>query len=258
MGIRSFFAKPLAARVVKKYRLSQQQAFERQDFWLKQMVAKAEKTLFGRGHSFSKIKNYLDYRSNVPIFEYEDIKPYIDEVVAGKEDILWPGKPAYFAKTSGTTSGVKYIPISSDSMPFHITAARDALLHYVYYSGNASFLDRKLIFLSGSPEMNETNGVPTGRLSGIVNHHVPGYLRGNQMPTYKTNCIEDWEQKLEAIVQETISKDSALGADVFRSFGGVIWPKNRRPLPRFPGLRDRRRELRTLPGENNGLHRPRN
>ena len=106
MGIRSFFAKPLAARVVKKYRLSQQQAFERQDFWLKQMVAKAEKTLFGRGHSFSKIKNYLDYRSNVPIFEYEDIKPYIDEVVSGKEDILWPGKPAYFAKTSGTTSGV--------------------------------------------------------------------------------------------------------------------------------------------------------
>ena len=210
MGIRSFFAKPLAARVVKKYRLSQQQAFERQDFWLKQMVAKAEKTLFGRGHSFSKIKNYLDYRSNVPIFEYEDIKPYIDEVVAGKEDILWPGKPAYFAKTSGTTSGVKYIPISSDSMPFHITAARDALLHYVFYSGNASFLDRKLIFLSGSPEMTETNGVPTGRLSGIVNHHVPGYLRGNQMPSYKTNCIEDWEQKLEAIVQETISKRMGL------------------------------------------------
>jgi hypothetical protein len=190
MGIRSFLAKPLAARVVKKYRLSQEQAFERQDFWLKQMVAKAEKTLFGRGHSFAKIKNYLDYRSNVPIFEYEDIKPYIDEVVEGKEDILWPGKPAYFAKTSGTTSGVKYIPISSESMPFHITAARDALLHYVHYSGNAKFLDRKLIFLSGSPEMSETNGVPTGRLSGIVNHHVPGYLRGNQMPSYKTTCIE--------------------------------------------------------------------
>ena len=203
MGFRSFFAKPFAKRVVKKHRLSHQNALERQDFWLSQHLKKAENTIFGQAFTFAKIRNYLEFKSIVPIAEYEDLKSYIDEMVKGAENILWPGKPAYFGKTSGTTSGVKYIPISKESMPFHIQGARDALLHYVFYSGNAAFLDRKLIFLSGSPELDIKNGIPTGRLSGIVNHHVPSYLRGNQLPTYQTNCIDDWEEKLTEIVQET-------------------------------------------------------
>jgi len=209
MGIRSFFAKIWAPRVVKKYRESHADAFERQSFWMKSNLKAAENTLIGKSFSFSKIQNYLDFKSNIPIFEYEDFKQYIDEAVNGSPDIFWPGKPAYFAKTSGTTSGVKYIPISKESMPFHIAGARDALLHYVHYSGKSAFLDRKLIFLSGSPEMEAKNGVPVGRLSGIVNHHVPNYLRGNQLPSYATNCMEDWEQKLDAIVEET--KDQRMG-----------------------------------------------
>lgn len=209
MGIRSFFAKIWAPRVVKKYRESHADAFERQSFWMKSNLKAAENTLIGKSFSFSKIQNYLDFKSNIPIFEYEDFKQYIDEAVNGSPDIFWPGKPAYFAKTSGTTSGVKYIPISKESMPFHIAGARDALLHYVHYSGKSAFLDRKLIFLSGSPEMEAKNGVPVGRLSGIVNHHVPNYLRGNQLPSYATNCMEDWEQKLDAIVGET--KDQRMG-----------------------------------------------
>lgn len=209
MGIRSLIAKWWAPKVVKRYRKSHENAFEVQEKWMKANIKAAEQTIIGKSFSFSKIKNYLDFKSNIPIFEYEDFKQYIDESVAGTPDILWPGRPAYFAKTSGTTSGVKYIPISKESMPFHIMGARDALLHYVHYSGKAAFLDRKLIFLSGSPEMDEVNGVPVGRLSGIVNHHVPGYLRGNQLPSYTTNCIEDWEQKLDAIVEET--KDQRMG-----------------------------------------------
>jgi len=210
MGFRSFFAKPFAKRVVKKHRLSHQNAVERQDFWLSHHLKKAENTIFGQAFTFAKIRNYLEFKSIVPIAEYEDLKSYIDEMVKGAENILWPGKPAYFGKTSGTTSGVKYIPISKESMPFHIQGARDALLHYVFYSGNAAFLDRKLIFLSGSPALDIKNGIPTGRLSGIVNHHVPGYLRGNQLPTYQTNCIEDWEEKLTAIVQETYTQRMGL------------------------------------------------
>ena len=147
MGFRSFFAKPFAKRVVKKHRLSHQNALERQDFWLSHHLKKAENTIFGQAFTFAKIRNYLEFKSIVPIAEYEDLKSYIDEMVKGAENILWPGKPAYFGKTSGTTSGVKYIPISKESMPFHIQGARDALLHYVFYSGNAAFLDRKLIFL---------------------------------------------------------------------------------------------------------------
>jgi hypothetical protein len=203
MGIRSFFAKPFAKYIVNKHRKAQQEAIERQEFWLTNNLKKAEKTIFGQAFTFHKIRNYLEFKSLVPISEYEDLRPYIEEAVHGSADILWPGKPAYFAKTSGTTSGAKYIPISKESMPFHIQGARDALLHYVFHSGNAAFLDQKLIFLSGSPELESPNGIPTGRLSGIVNHHVPGYLRSNQLPSYATNCIDDWEEKLAAIVQET-------------------------------------------------------
>lgn len=210
MGFRSFFAKPFAKHVVKKHRLSHLNALERQDYWLAHQLKKAENTIFGQAFSFAKIRNYLEFKATVPISEYEDLKSYIDEMVMGTENILWPGKPAYFAKTSGTTSGVKYIPISKESMPFHIQGARDALLHYVFYSGKSAFVDRKLIFLSGSPELDINNGIPKGRLSGIVNHHVPHYLRGNQLPTYQTNCIEDWEEKLAAIVQETYTQRMGL------------------------------------------------
>ncbi len=210
MGIRSFLAKIWAPKVVKKYRKSHEQAFEKQEYWMKANVKAAENTLIGKSYTFSKIQNYLDFKNNVPIFEYEDFKQYIDEAVNGASDIFWPGRPSYFAKTSGTTSGVKYIPISKESMPFHIAGARDALLHYVFNSGKSQFLDRKLIFLSGSPELETKNGVSVGRLSGIVNHHVPNYLRSNQLPSYSTNCIEDWEQKLNAIVEETYDQRMGL------------------------------------------------
>ncbi|RVU24227.1 GH3 auxin-responsive promoter family protein [Sandaracinomonas limnophila] len=210
MGIRSFVASIWAKKLVKKYRKSHLNAFESQDFWMKSNVKMAEKTLIGKTYAFDKIQNYLDFKSQVPICEYEDFKPYLEEALAGASDIFWPGRPAYFAKTSGTTSGVKYIPISKESMPYHIAGARDALLHYVFYSGNSAFLDRKLIFLSGSPEMEEKKGVKIGRLSGIVNHHVPSYLRSNQLPSYPTNCLEDWESKLDAIVEETKDQDMGL------------------------------------------------
>ena len=128
----------------------------------------------------------------------------------GKHNILWKGKPIYFAKTSGTTSGVKYIPITKDSIPNHINTARNALLCYMAESGNNAFADGNMIFLSGSPELERVGGVPTGRLSGIVNHHIPSYLRKNQLPTYETNCIDDWETKLDKIVQETMNRNMTI------------------------------------------------
>lgn len=210
MGLRSFFAKRWAPKVVKQHQLSHQNALDRQSFWLMSHMNKAKSTLYGKAFAFDKIKNYLDFKQRVPIADYEDLKPYIEEAMAGKTDILWPGKPAYFAKTSGTTSGIKYIPISQESMPFHIQGARDALLHYVHHRGSAAFLDHKLIFLSGSPVLERKAGIPTGRLSGIVNHHVPGYLRGNQLPSYASNCLEDWEEKLGAIVAETKGQSMGL------------------------------------------------
>ena len=170
----------------------------------------ASSTRFGQDHDFGRIEDHGDFVRQVPIGDYEAFRPYADRIVAGEQDVSWPGRVRYLAKTSGTTSGVKYIPLTRDSLPNHFGSARNALFNYVAETGHARWLDGKMIFLSGSPEMDSTNGIPTGRLSGIVNHEVPAWLRRSQLPSYRTNCIEDWETKLEAIVDETIKADMRL------------------------------------------------
>jgi len=185
-------------------------AVEDQQAVFEALIKVGTKTEFGKDHSFDTIKTHEDFVKQVPIRDYEAFKPYIEKIKEGKHNILWKGQPIYLAKTSGTTSGVKYIPITKDSIPNHINTARNALLCYMAETGNTKFADGKLIFLSGSPELGRVGGVPTGRLSGIVNHHVPAYLRGNQLPSYETNCIEEWEEKLDKIVEETINADMTL------------------------------------------------
>ena len=209
MGIRSFLAKPFAAYIAAESRAWSAEPIRYQERIMQSLVSDAKTTLFGRDHHFDSIKTYDDFRKNIPVRDYEDLKPYISKVLEGEIDVLWKGKPEYLAKTSGTTSGTKYIPITKQSIPNHINSARNALLAYVHETGNSAFLDKGLIFLSGSPELSEKAGIKTGRLSGIVNHHVPQYLRTNQKPSYTTNCIDDWEEKLEKIIDETL--DSSMG-----------------------------------------------
>lgn len=177
---------------------------------LKLLLKMGKNTDFGKESGLDKVTDYEGFKQAVPVRDYEQLKPWIERVKEGKHNVLWKGKPIYFAKTSGTTSGTKYIPITKESIPNHINTARNALLCYMAETGNTKFADGKLIFLSGSPELERVGGIPTGRLSGIVNHHVPKYLRTNQMPSYETNCIEDWETKLNKIVDETISQNMTL------------------------------------------------
>ncbi len=210
MKIKSLLAKPLASYIYKQTKKMAQNAVADQQQLLLTLVKSAAKTQFGKDHRFEEIKNYEDFKQAVPVRDYEMLRPYIDKIKDGKQNILWKGVPLYFAKTSGTTSGVKYIPITKDSIPNHIQTARNALLCYMAETGNSSFADGKMIFLSGSPVLERVADIPTGRLSGIVNHHVPKYLRNNQLPGYETNCIEDWEEKLDKIVEETIKADMRL------------------------------------------------
>lgn len=210
MGFKSFLSKPFAKYIVKKQKKWAANPGETQRNVFLSIIAEAANTKFGKDHNFSSIKSYEDFKKNVPVRDYEALSPYIELIKEGKSDILWKGKPLYFSKTSGTTSGAKYIPITKESMPNHINGARDALLNYIHETGNAQFIDGKLIFLSGSPELTKTGGILTGRLSGIVNHHVPNYLRSNQMPSYETNCIDDWENKLDKIIEETIDEKMTL------------------------------------------------
>jgi hypothetical protein len=187
-----------------------QTALEDQDKILKTLLKKGGGAEFGKEHHLSEVTDYESFVQAVPIRDYEKLSPYIAKIKEGKSNILWPGKPVYLAKTSGTTSGAKYIPISSDSISNHINTARNALLTYIATTGKADFASRNMIFLSGSPTLDRIGDIPTGRLSGIVNHHIPGYLRSNQLPSFETNCIEDWETKLDKIVEETINKDMSL------------------------------------------------
>jgi len=210
MSIKSFFAKQFAKKIHEKTQKWAKNPIETQEKVFKNLILEAKETGFGKDHNFSQIKSFSDFAKQVPVRDYEALKPYVEKVVKGEENILWKGKPLYFAKTSGTTSGAKYIPLTAASMPFHIEAARNAILSYIHETGNADFVSGKMIFLQGSPILEEKNGIQFGRLSGIVAHFVPKYLQKNRMPSWETNCIDDWETKVDAIVEETFDKNMTI------------------------------------------------
>jgi hypothetical protein len=210
ISVKSALAKPFAKRAHYNIQKWAKKPFETQEKVFQNLISEAAGTQFGKDHDFISMNTYEDFVKRVPIRDYEDLKPYIERVVAGEEDILWKGKPLYFAKTSGTTSGSKYIPISKESMPYHVEAARNAILMYINETGNSKFVDGKMIFLQGSPILKEQNGIQLGRLSGIVAHYVPKYLQKNRLPSWETNCIEDWETKVDAIVEETLPQNMTI------------------------------------------------
>ncbi|MBW1293880.1 GH3 auxin-responsive promoter family protein [Aquimarina litoralis] len=210
MSIKSLGAKIFAKRIRKKIDKWANNPVETQNRVFKELLKSASTTVFGKDHNFDNIHTHADFVKEVPVRDYEQLRPYVERVVEGESNVLWRGKPIYFAKTSGTTSGVKYIPLTADSMPTHIKAARNAILCYIAESGKASFVNGKMIFLQGSPELIEKNGINLGRLSGIVAHYVPKYLQKNRLPSWETNCIDDWESKVDAIVEETVNEDMTI------------------------------------------------
>lgn len=207
--------------VAKLIALYSKAAHKKNNLWIKNpvkaqnkvleiLIKQAQNTQFGQDHNFKKIKTYQEFKDLVPIVTYEELKPYIEKVLEGQEDVLWPGKPLYFCKTSGTTSGEKYIPISKESMPFHLKCAKDAILNYIHETGKTDFLKGKNMFIQGSPVLDFSKSSPVGRLSGIVAHHLPWYLKSNNLPSFPTNCIEDWENKVDKIVEETIDENMGI------------------------------------------------
>ena len=209
-SLKAVLSKPFAKFVANQIKRWASKPVETQDKVFKKLIKDAKSTSFGKDHNFTNITTYEDFKQSVPVRDYEALRPYVDRVVEGEQNVLWRGKPIYFAKTSGTTSGAKYIPITRESMPSHVEAARNAILMYIHETGKTKFVDGKMIFLQGSPILEEKNGIKLGRLSGIVAHYVPKYLQKNRMPSLQTNCIEDWETKVEAIVDETFNKNMTI------------------------------------------------
>ena len=214
MSLKSIAAKIFAKKVANKTAKWVKNPIKTQEKVFKEIIKKAAKTNFGKDHDFASIELHADFVKNVPIRDYEELRSYVEKVVAGEENILWPGKPLYFAKTSGTTSGVKYIPITAESIKYQVEASRNAILNYIHETGNSAFVNGKMIFLQGSPEMQEKNGIQLGRLSGISAHYVPNYLQKNRLPSWETNCIEDWETKVNTIVEETKNEDMSVIAGI--------------------------------------------
>ncbi len=207
MRWKSTVIKPFAKYISESIKRDAAHAVADQDKWRKRLISKASLTVFGKDQAFTEIKSYKDFKSRIPVRDYEGLSSYVELIKQKQPNVLWPGSPKYFAKTSGTTSGVKYIPITKDSIPYHIKAARNALLSFAYINNALDIFDGKLIFLSGSPVLHKVADINTGRLSGIVNHEIPTWIQANQIPSYKTNCIEDWEEKLDAVVKEALATD---------------------------------------------------
>ena len=207
MSLKSYLSIPISQFIVSRQNKSMKNAIYLQKKIMKKLVKKSDKTLFGLDHDFSKIKNYQNFKENIPIREYEDFKYYIEKILNNEKNILCPGTPKYFAKTSGTTSGTKYIPITRQSIPNHIFSANQMLLNYIYEKKSGEFLNGHYLFLSGSPELTKKGNIFSGRLSGIVNHHIPFWIKKNYLPSFSTNCIPEWEKKIERIVKETEKKN---------------------------------------------------
>lgn len=214
MSFKSFAARLFARNVVRKNQKWIDDPINTQKKVFKKLISTAIKTKFGKDHDFVAIASYGDFVQKVPIRDYEQLKPYVELIKQGTKDVLWPGKPLYFAKTSGTTSGAKYIPITAVSIKYQVNASRDAILNYIHETGKAKFVDGRMIFLQGSPEMDEMAGIKTGRLSGISAHYVPNYLQKNRLPSWQTNCIEDWETKVNAIIEETENENMTVIAGI--------------------------------------------
>ena len=214
MSLKAWAAKKYASKVVKSDARWMARPLETQQKTFKGLIQSAKNTAFGKDHDFASIQTPDDFKARVPIRDYEELRPYVERIIAGEQDVLWPGRPKYFGKTSGTTSGSKFIPITAISMKEQVRASRRALLHYIHQSGNAAFVDGKMIFLQGSPVLEKKGGIYYGRLSGISAHYLPAYLQANRMPSWETNCIEDWETKVDAIVEETLQEDMRVIAGI--------------------------------------------
>lgn len=214
MSLKTIAAKLFALNIAKKTAKWVNNPIQTQEKVFKNLLQSAEHTQFGKDHRFDKIGNHEDFVKQVPVRDYEELKGYVQKIIDGEGDVLWPQKPIYFAKTSGTTSGAKYIPITKESIKHQVEASRNAILNYIHETGNADFVDGRMIFLQGSPVLEEKGGIKLGRLSGISAHYVPNYLQKNRLPSWETNCIEDWETKVDKIIEETENENMTVIAGI--------------------------------------------
>ena len=207
MGFRGRIARPLVNRIERRIRHWAARPLECQQRYFRLLLATAPQTTYGRAMRIESGMNYAAYCDCVPLVDYEDLKPYVERIMAGEPDVLWPGKPDYLAMSSGTTSGKKYIPATPQGMQAMIRGMTDAFCSYIARSQHYDIWDGKTLPLTGSPALTMMGEIPSARVSGLMNHVLPWYARWNRVPSWETNSIADFERKISRILDETIGQD---------------------------------------------------
>ena len=210
MGFKKFIVKILANNNEKSIHKGSNNAIGHQLKLFKYLTSVLHKTEYGKILGAQKDITISSFQKKIPIVNYEKITPFINKIANGEKNVLWKGLPKYFVKTSGTTSGVKYIPLSREMLKIQIRSTKEALLLYAQQTKNYDIINGKMMFIQGSPVVGRYKKVPCGRLSGIVANYVPSFLQKNRLPSMKTNSIEDWELKIKNIINETRNQDLRL------------------------------------------------
>ena len=197
-----------------KKRMHQIELFEKypgevQNDVLLNLVDKAKNTIIGRDFGFSSIKNYEDFSKKVPVFSYENFSDKIELARKGENNIFWPTKIKWFAKSSGTTnSKSKFIPVSDESLEdCHYAAGKDLLCMYLNNNSDSQLFTGKSLRLGGSKTPYEKNGTFYGDLSAILIDNMPFWAEFSSTPSNKTSLMDDWNYKIEAIINETINEN---------------------------------------------------
>ena len=177
---------------------------------LSKIIQNLNATQYQKAFSEDLIVNSEDFFSKIPVSDYENLQPFIEKILNGEQNVFCQNSIKYMLLSSGTTSGAKYIPITKEGISYQIRGAKLVLILYALHKKNASFMKHFMIFLQGSPQLDIQNSIPAGRLSGVVYHEVPKFFQKNKLPSYEVNIIEDWILKINAIVDETKSKDISI------------------------------------------------
>tara|TARA_B110000438_G_scaffold80320_1_gene80318 strand:- start:13510 stop:15033 length:1524 start_codon:yes stop_codon:yes gene_type:complete len=209
--IRLPFKNTILSSILKKrinqIRLVNKKPFETQKRNFKYLINKGENTKFGSDHFFQKIKNYTDFSDKIPVRNYEDLFPYIEEIRSGGENILWPGETKLFAKSSGTTNAKsKFIPLSKDALyNCHYKGGKDMLALYLNNNIDSKMFNGKGIVIGGS--QNIGTKFTDGDLSAILINNFPFWVNMHRVPDIKTAIMRDWNKKLAKITHQSIKKN---------------------------------------------------
>lgn len=181
---------------------------EVQDEWLKKLIVQARYTEFGKKYSFEDIVNYDDYKRRVPVYTYEQLYPYIERLLHGEQNILWPSEVKWFAKSSGTTNArSKFIPVSPEAMEdCHFKGGKDLLSLYVNNYPDTQIFSGKGLAVGGSLQSNDFDPTASsyyGDVSAVLMQNLPPWAQFIRTPSLDTALMNNWEEKIDKLAKET-------------------------------------------------------